>query len=59
MKVTNEMKEKINFLYYETACNVSMIAKNLGISETTAAKYIGRRPEEATTPRPTQRRSSK
>ena len=55
MKVTNEMKEKINFLYYETACNVSMIAKNLGIGETTAAKYIGRRPEDTTTPRPTQR----
>lgn len=34
--ITPELQAKINFLYYETACNVARIAKRLGISPASA-----------------------
>lgn len=47
-----ELLDRIGFLYYSTACNVSQIAKSCGVSETVVHKLIDshqltRRPDNA------------
>ena len=56
MKPTPELRSKINFLYYHTACNVALIAKHLGVSPATVEKHKGCR-NDGPIPRPTERRS--
>lgn len=54
-RLTQEQKEKINFLYWETACCPEMIARRMGISGPTVHQHIGKRPtSEHQPPRPTQ-----
>ena len=51
-------KADVNFLYWQTACCMAMIARNLGISETSVKRLIESKPDHLTyedTPRPSQR----
>lgn len=49
-----DISESVNFLYYETSCNLSTIAKHHNISIGTVSKILFPRPN-VVIPRPTQR----